>query len=203
MRAALLVGVALWAALASAGCAAFAPPVAELIADDAGKAKEIVAVRFTLRNVGEGALDVDPSQFRVVGGVGFFRCSNEAAGWRLTEPRAPETADDAAPTTPKPTSPSAASMTPGRAVRAAPPAVALEPGEDLTGYLRLKLCPDVAGPYSLAWSGDGKGEAAEARMEIRILDARSPLDPVTQLARYWDEDQTLTGEDHVPAPPGE
>lgn len=168
VRLALAATLAL--ALLLPGCASFRDPVATLGAPDGIKAGESVAIRFVLTNaMEEEMLRAHSSQFILKGGVGFFTCTNQAAGWRLVD------------------------VEPGRRVV---DGMTLAPGETLWAYLEFRLCPDVAGPYELTWKGDKNGATASDGVPMRTIawdtDASAaPFDLITRLARDWGEEDRL------------
>lgn len=138
-------------AVLASGCASpFAEESATLVAEDGAKLRENVAVKFTLRNEkDDGDLRVHYAQFVLRSGTGFFTCTNRAWTWRLLDvDPARNVSDD----------------------------IRLAPGGTLEGYVEVVLCPDVAGPYQLTWTGDAKGEAGQSELAIRSLDARREAD---------------------------
>lgn len=141
-----------------AGCASPLFPNSWLDAHDAAKVGERVAVRFELTNAHPTEdLKVHRHEFELQGGTGLYTCTNRAAKWAILDDRDHAENADVASS------------------------------ESLEGYLEFSLCPDVAGPYTLLWTGNERREGAKDTVEVRSLDSESPLDAIAMLAHSRNE----------------
>jgi len=141
-----------------AGCASPLFPQAWLDAHDAAKIGESVAVRFELTNAHPTEdLKVHRHEFQLQGGTGLYTCTNRAADWAILDDK--DNSENAD----------------------------VGSSESLEGYLEFSLCPDVAGPYRLIWTGNERREGATDAVDVRSLDSDSPLDAIAMLAHSLNE----------------